>query len=266
MKRVRRVMDQVLKISYLRGEDWHVTSPEIVKLAWLEIRKVSGLDDPLADVKAEQNARALKVYPLAKEIVSTSPDPFLQALKFAIAGNSLDAMVTVKEGSADVLIEALGKLPIDVEDVRLFRERLDRSNKVVYLTDNCGEIVFDKLFLEVLRETYPREIMVVTRTVPILNDATLKDARSVGLDSVAPVMENGTNEPIAGTIISQLSSEVKRLVDESDLIIAKGVGNYDSLTEETQLKGKISFLFHAKCHPCSAAHQVPLGGLAVFNF
>jgi hypothetical protein len=265
-EKVRRAMDQVLGISHLRGEDWQVTSPEITSQAWLKIREVSGQDDPLKEVKAEQNTRALQVYPLAKEIVSKSPDPFLQALKFAIAGNSLDAMVTVKEGLTDDLIEALGKLPVDLEGVRIFRERLDKSRKIVYFTDNCGEIVFDKLFLEVIRQTYQGQITIVTRTMPILNDATMKDAIFVGLDQVAPVVENGINVPFPGTIISKLSPEVKKSVEESELVISKGVGNYDSLTEETQLRGKISFLFHGKCLPSCAPSGHPLGALVVFNF
>jgi uncharacterized protein with ATP-grasp and redox domains len=102
--------------------------------------------------------------------------------------------------------------------------------------------------------------------MPILNDATMKDAIFVGLDQVAPVVENGINVPFPGTIISKLSPEVKKSVEESELVISKGVGNYDSLTEETQLRGKISFLFHGKCLPSCAPSGHPLGALVVFNF
>jgi damage-control phosphatase, subfamily I len=264
--KIKRVIDQILQISHLRGEDWYVTSPEIIRHIWRKILEVSGIDDPLKEVKADQNERALKVYPLAKDIVFKSDDPFLQALKLAIAGNFLDAMVTVGEGSSEVLIEALDKFPIDVAVALKFKERLERSYRIIYLTDNCGEIVFDKLFLEVLHQNYQKEITVVVRKLPILNDATLLDARSVGLDRIVRVIDNGIDEPFPGTMISKLSPEVRALVESADLIISKGVGNYDSLTEEPQLKGKISFLFHGKCLPTTVSLNVPMGSLIVFNF
>jgi len=219
-EKVKHIMDQVLQISHLRGEDWKVTSPEIIRQIWPKIRDVSGLDDPLKEVKAEQNTRALKIYPLAKDIVSKSSDPFLQALKFSIAGNSLDAKVTVSEESTESLIEALSKLPIEVDEVLKFKERLELSRKIVYLTDNCGEIVFDELFLEIIRQTYQGDITIVTRKLPILNDATLQDARLVGLDRVGQLVDNGMNEPFPGTVIPKLSPEVRTLVESADLIIS----------------------------------------------
>lgn len=137
--------------------------------------------------------------------------------------------------------------------------------RIVYLGDNCGEIVFDRIVIETIRDMLGKEIVFVTRTLPVMNDATLADARAVGLDQVAELVENGIAEPLAGTMLAKVSPEVRTLIDDADLVILKGGGNYDCMTEEVSIRGRASFLFQAKCHPFSVRHGVPLGSLVVFN-
>jgi uncharacterized protein with ATP-grasp and redox domains len=265
-QRVHRFMEEVLKFPSLRGENWNVISPRVVREIWKKVTEESGNTDPMRQIKAEQNQKALEMYPVAKELVVKSTDPFLTALKLAIVGNSLDAMVSVKDDTAQGLVQGLDSLSINVEHVKTFRERLSKARTILYFTDNCGEIIFDKLFLETLHTVYDIKVTAVTRTVPILNDALLKDAEQVSLSSVATLMENGIQDAIAGTIVAEVSPKVRSLIDESDLLIAKGVGNYDAFTEETWLKGKLTMLFHGKCHPCCDPQGAPLGGLVVYNF
>jgi uncharacterized protein with ATP-grasp and redox domains len=136
---------------------------------------------------------------------------------------------------------------------------------VLYFTDNCGEIVFDKLLIEIVKKQHPLHVTLVTRALPILNDATIEDARALSLGKIASVIDNGIQEPLAGTLLSKVSAELKKLVNESDLIIAKGVGNYDSLTEEKELQGKITFMFHGKCDPMCISEQASHGDLIVDN-
>ena len=264
--RIRQFMTDVMKLPPLRGENWDVISPRVVREVWRMLLDYTGDSDPMREVKAEQNRRALEIYPLAKELVLRSPDPFLNALKLAIAGNELDAMVAVTEDAALGMLKKLDSFTLDGESVKEFRRRLDKTKTITFFSDNCGEIVFDKLFIEVLRSVKEFDITVVTRTVPILNDATLKEAQSVSLSEVARLVENGIREAIAGTIISEVSPEVKAMITESDLLIAKGVGNYDAFTEETWLKGKLTMLYHGKCHPCCNAMGARLGELIVYNF
>lgn len=203
---------------------------------------------------------------MAKDLVFESRDPFLAALKFTIAENALDSMMGIKDDDTHRITEKLDKFIINLNNVDGLKERLNKTQKLIYLSDNCGEIVFDKLFLEVIREIYHLDVTLVTRTLPVLNDATLQDAYLVGLDKVAHLMENGIPEPFPGTIIEKVSVELRALVEESDLLISKGGGNHDSLTEEERLKGKISFLLHAKCYPDCMVHKVPLDSLIVYNF
>ena len=265
-EQVTRFMEDVLEVRFLRGEEWRVTSPEVIKIVWRKLLEMTGETDPLREVKEEQNTKALRIYPYAKEVIVKSRDPLLEAVKFAIMGNSIDAMSDVKGGAPEMIIERYNGFKIRPEDLDYLKERLERGRKILYLGDNCGEIIFDRLYIEFLCERLRAEIIFVTRTLPILNDATLQNALSVGMEEVAQVMENGAPEPLAGTFLEKISPELKVLIEESDLIISKGGGNYDSLTEEEGLRGKVSFLFQAKCHPYCSLHQVSLGAPILYNF
>ncbi len=264
--RTRQFITDVMKLPPLRGENWETISPRVVREVWRMLLDYAGDSDPMREVKAEQNRRALEIYPLAKELVLRGPDAFLNALKLSIAGNELDAMVSVTEDGALGMLKKLDSFTLDGKSVEELKRRLDRAKRITYFVDNCGEIVFDKLFIEVLRSMKEFDITVVTRTVPILNDATLQDAQSVGLHEVARLVENGIQEAIAGTLVSEVSSEVKNLIDKADLLISKGVGNYDAFTEETWLRGRLTMLYHGKCHPCCSATGSRMGDLVIYNF
>jgi len=227
------------------------------------MQEFCAVEDPLKDRRTEQNRKALNIYPFVKELLHESTDPILEALKFAIAGNSIDAMLDAKSGIDRKMISFLSG--INPKAVEEFKKRLEKAGKIVYFTDNCGEIVFDRLLIETMRAEYDCRITVITRTVPVLNDATLEDALSVGLGEVASVMENGIKEPLPGTILSKVSPEVLAAVNEADLVISKGGANYETLTEEDGITGKTTYLFQAKCYPYCKAHNVPLGALIVYN-
>ena len=240
--------------------------PEVIKDVWLKVIEVSGKSDPLKEIKDEQNKKALAIYPKAKELVWRSKDPLLGAIKLAIAGNSIDAMTDVKGESPEEIVKKWNQLEIDNENFNILKERLEKTRSLIYLGDNCGEIIFDRLLIEVLLKMYRIEITYITRTLPILNDATLQDALSMGIGDVAQVIENGLPEPLPGTYLKKIGSKVKTLIERSDLVISKGGGNYDSLTEEQGLKGKVSFLFLAKCYPYCNIHQVSLNAPVIYNF
>jgi uncharacterized protein with ATP-grasp and redox domains len=262
-KQVRKFMSDILKIKALRWERVDIMAPEVVRDVWYRMQRFSSIDDPLKATKTEQNRKAMNIYPFIKEMLHESPDPILEALKFAIAGNSIDAMLDAKRGMDSKIIKLLSSINID--EVEAFKKRLKKSKKIIYFSDNCGEIVFDRLLIETIREIYGSQVILVTRMLPILNDATMEDALSVGFTEVALVMHSGIREPIPGTILSKASQEVRAAVDEADLIVSKGGGNYETLTEEESLKGKITYLFQAKCYPYCRIHNVPLGVLIIYN-
>jgi uncharacterized protein with ATP-grasp and redox domains len=263
---VRRFMERILKLKYFRGEDWKVTSSEVIKSVWLKLLEVSGETDPMIEIKKEQNTKALELYPVAKKMVLKSPDPFLTAIKLSIAGNAIDAMTKVRGETTGSILERWNKFEIDVENSNRLKGRLKKARRLVYLGDNCGEIVFDKLLLEVLYEMYHLDTTFVTRTLPVMNDATLQDAISVDMDQVAQIMENGIQEPFPGTLMKKISRELRAEMEASALIISKGGGNHDTLTEEEGLKEKVSFLLLAKCHPYCSYHRVSLHTPIIYNF
>jgi len=262
----RELIDQILKLKAFQGKGWKFTSSEIIRDIWLIIDRMSGLNDPLKKIKKEQNDVALKIYPFAKRFISASDNPLLEALKFSIAGNSIDIMTDTTKKPKREIIEKLQEFEIKQGNIKKFKERLNKTRKLVYLGDNCGEIVIDRLFIETIMDHYDIEINFVTRKIPALNDATLSDAFYVGMDKVVRVIDNGIPEPLPGTVLEKISPALKKLINEADLVISKGGGNYDSLTEESTLKGKVSFLFQAKCEPYTTIHRVPLGSLLVENF
>jgi len=265
-EQVRRFMEEVLELNYLDGENWKVTSPEVIKDVWLKVIKVTGEADPLKEIKNDQNRRALAIYPTAKELVLKSQDPLLEAIRLAIAANSIDAMTDVKGEAPEKIIKKWYRLEIDSKKMSGLKERVRKARRIVYLGDNCGEIVFDRLLIEVLLQMYHPKITFITRTFPVMNDATLQEVLSIGMGEIAQVVENGVCEPLPGTFLKRINSELKTLIEKSDLVISKGGGNYDSLTEEEKIKGKASFLFLAKCYPYCHLHQVSLGDPIIHNF
>jgi damage-control phosphatase, subfamily I len=259
---LKAFVSDVLAMPPMRGEKWNISPPEIIRDIWGKIVGITNDPDPLREMKAEQNRKALRIYEQARDHARKSADPFLASLRFVIAANAMDVMVGVGRSELSAAFET-GRMAITVAGAEQLRKRLDEANRIVYLTDNCGEVVFDRLFLEVLGERWRRNITVVVRGLPILNDATMLEARSVGLDQVAPVIENGITTPYPGTRLDLVSARVRDLLLKADLIISKGGGNLESLTEEIDLKGKTAFLFQGKCHPCCRPRDVALGTLIV---
>lgn len=250
----------------LDEKDWNsMTPPELIRNIWYSIKNIFGVADPLKDVKKRQNELALQLYPTLREKTLESADPLTSALRFSIAGNALDIMIGPIKKPQEKMLAELEKIPLQTGPVERLKERLEDSTKILYLGDNCGEIVLDRLFIETIKEYYNPRITFMTRTIPVLNDATKEDALFVGMDEVVPIVENGIAEPLPGTLPGKLSVEAHRLFTSSDLIIAKGGGNYDTLESEEGVKEKTVFLFQAKCRPYCAIHNTPLNSLIVFH-
>ncbi|MBE9482282.1 MAG: DUF89 family protein [Chloroflexi bacterium] len=216
--------------------------PEIAQRGYKVIYQITGNSDPFHQVKIEANREVLALYPRLKEVVADSSDPLLMACKLAIAGNSIDLAPDFDYGGINNIIETALASPLAVNDYQEFRSSIGNSRHILYLGDNAGEIMFDRVLIEELRQVKELEIDFVVRERPIINDATLEDAIAVGMDKVARIVSSGCDAP--ATILSQCSVEMLRLYHSADVIIAKGQGNYESLDEEP---GNIFFLLRAKC-------------------
>ena len=216
--------------------------PEIAQQGYQLIYQITGNSDPFHQAKVEANRVALALYPHLKVVVANSEDPLLMACKLAIAGNSIDFAPDFDYGGINNLVETALAFQLAIDDYKEFRNSINNSRYILYLGDNAGEIVFDRVLIEELRQVRELEIDFVVRERPIINDATVEDAIAVGMDKVARIVSSGCDAP--ATILSQCSSEMLRLYHSADVIIAKGQGNYESLDEES---GNIFFLLRAKC-------------------
>ncbi len=257
---------QILTIPSLRGLQWDLSSPEVIELVMEKIITAFKTPDPFRALKLEQNRTGQSLYPTLKKLVQEADDPLQAAVKMAIMGNAIDLMVS--DHSLDVektLVQGLQR-PWPEKPFAAFKKKLGQTRSLIYLGDNSGEIVFDKLLLEIIRETYHPKVVFVVRSAPALNDATQSEAEMVGLDQVAAIMPNGLKAPVPGTILSRCSKELRELIREADLVISKGGGNFDTLEGEKDLGADISFMLLSKCIPYCQYFQTGMFQPILANF
>jgi len=228
--------------------------PEIAQQCYQLVYKIVGNSDPFREAKAEANHTALGLYPRLMELVDASEDRLLTACKLAIAGNSIDLGPSLNYGSVANIMETAFESPLSINHYEQFIKSVNNAQNLLYLGDNAGEIVFDRVLIEELHRIKHLEINFVVRDRPIINDATAHDALAAGIDRVAGIISNGSDAP--ATILSQCSSEMLKLYRDAEVIIAKGQGNYESLNEEPD---NIFFFLKAKCHLVSEAMNVNVG-------
>ena len=200
---------RILTIPSLRGLQWDLSSPEVIEQVMEKIITAFQNPDPFQALKLEQNRVGQSLYPTLKKLVQQADDPLQAAVKMAIMGNAIDLMISDHPLDLEkTLVQGLEQ-PWPEKPFVAFKKKLEQTRSLVYLGDNCGEIVFDKLLLEIIRETYHPQVVFVVRSVPALNDATRSEAEMVGLDQVAAIMPNGLTAPVPGTILSRCSRRVK---------------------------------------------------------
>jgi hypothetical protein len=247
---VKALYTDILQIPALRGQVWDITSPEIIEEVWEKIVAKVNSPDPFIEVKSNQNKNIMALYPFLEKMVNDAVDPLKLAVKLSILGNSMDFMVADSSLTIEKSIAEKAKLPLIDENYDRFRQQLEATRHLLIFGDNAGEIVFDRLLIDLIKKRYQPETTFVVRSVPTLNDATLTEAKAVGIHKIATVIENGIDGPLPGTVLSRCSDKLNNLVNRSDLIISKGGGNFDTLDEERKhLNKKISFLLLSKCAP-----------------
>ena len=206
---------------------------------------------PLAGAGVDaQNHVVMALYPRLKALVQESENALYTATKLAILGNAIDFMVPQNMADIEKSISDKLDFKLDQREYETLEQNLSRSKRVLYFADNCGEIVLDKLFMETVKGLFGIDFVLVVKSVPAMNDVTLKEARAVGMDGVAAVIENGIQGPVPGTILSRCSERLKQEIGKADLFISKGGGNFDTLDEEKDhLPRPIVFMLLSKCRP-----------------
>ncbi len=213
------------------------TPPEIGREVYRIVSRLTGVPDPYREIKEKCTQEALALYPGLKKRLRPRDDRMKKAIRIAIAGNVID-FGSNRPFDLEKDLESILDQRFAIDDYENFRAALARAKNVLYIADNAGETVFDRVLIEELG----KPVTYVVRERPIINDAVLEDARAAGIDKVADIISSGTDAP--GNILSFCSDEFFKVYETSDFIISKGQGNYEGLSEESR---PIFFLLKAKC-------------------
>ena len=225
------------------------------------IKEKTSCRDPYRKEKIEGNEIALKYLPDVKRILEE--DSSLENhVKIAIIGNILDFGAFTLDDDIESVIKTALKKDLAVKDIEEFEESLKTHDKVLYLVDNTGEIVFDKLLLAKIRE-YGLMITIAVKSEPILNDACMEEALDAGLDEYGEIVEIGCGT--VGYVDSEISDEFREIFESHDFVISKGMGNYEGLTEIDLSDKDIYFLLCAKCNTISKDIGVNLHDMLLFK-
>lgn len=237
----------------LRAVDPASTPPEIGDVIHRMVREETGTADPYQEAKSAATRQALALYPRLKALVSEARNPLGTAVRLAIAGNIID-LAPVGEYDLWGTVERVLDQPFGIQDSTAFEEALANAEAVLYLADNAGETVFDR----VLIETLDLPITYAVKGGPILNDATEDDAVEAGLDQVSVLVSTGSDAP--GTVLHRCSHDFRRRYHEAQMIIAKGQANYETLSGEGD---RLFFLLQAKCPVMAGDVGVPMGSIVL---
>lgn len=248
----RKLMERVARCEACFNLDQ--TPAALSQPVYTFLAELSGVPDPYSRQKAETNRAALDLLPELRERMRSSPDPLDVALHAAVAGNIIDLGI----GHAFDLERDLRQIldtPFAIDAADRFRRELRPGRRILYLGDNAGEIVFDRLFVEYLLG----QEMSVTYTVksgPVINDATMEDARVAGLTDLVRVIETGSDD--IGINWNRVSGEFMKAFEAADMVIAKGHGNYETCEDRP---GNFYFLLKAKCDVVARQLGVRLGDI-----
>jgi len=235
---------------------WDATPPHLAQIAHSIVRQELGVD-PYQQVKKESNDAVLRMYEKLKSLINSSQDPLSTAARIAVAGNimdfgpssSFDFKATVDECLTD---------DFAIDNINELKEKLATSSSILYISDNAGEIVCDKLLIETILDNYNiKSVVFVIKGGPILNDTTETDALYVGLDKIREVSFLCVSNGDPNTGISRDSAEFKNVLNNFDIVISKGQGNYEMLSDNKD----IFFLLKVKCPLIARDSCTPLGSM-----
>lgn len=245
---LRRLLEDIARA------DWTVIPVEIARQIQRVVRNESGQTDPYRPIKDRMNRIALDLLPILADMANRHQNPREAVMRLAIAGNLLDAGSKARLEPEDLpaRLTAIWDMPLAGNAEDLFRAA-DAAQHILYLADNAGEIVLDRLLIGMLPAG---KITVAVRGSPVINDATLDDAETARIPDVAPIIANGSDAP--GTLVNECSEEFREVFNRADLIISKGQGNYETLAHTNK---DIFFLLTVKCPRIAAEIGAPEGAM-----
>ena len=231
--------------------------PEIASDIYEKMAQIANKSDLYDEIKILSTKKALSFVPLLKQKLSLSEDKLLTATKIAVAGNVID-LATKIAFDLEKELETIFHTDFSHNDFNTLREELESAATVLILGDNVGEHIFDYMFIEVLKELYPNiDYSYMVRGNPIINDVTIVEAKEAQFDKLCSLVDSGVNTP--GFAYSRANDYSKELFDKADLVISKGMGNYECLSPSH--RGNICFLLKVKCSVVANSLNKELGDI-----
>lgn len=264
-KQIRILREIAKKIS---TAELSCSPPEMGKIVYGSVRKVTRSQDPYKKIKIKSNKLALALYPKLTSSIQRSKNSLLKAVRLAIAGNIIDYGV---KNSLDIDAELSRILNMEDRAIRdenpalfnfnAFQKSVKDSKTILYIGDNAGEIVFDKLLITEIKRLYKdKSIFYAVRGKPIINDALKEDAMQCGLGDVARIISSGLDIP--GTVLSLCSRKFLDIYRKADMVISKGQGNFEALSDKSK---NIFFLFMAKCLVLARHINCKIGDIILYK-
>jgi len=233
------------------------TPPEIAAYVYEEMAHIANKDDLYEEIKELSTHKALSFVPHLEKTLQASENKFLTATKIAVAGNVID-LASAIEFALEEELEKVFHTEFTNRDYEILYEKLATAKRVLIIGDNVGEHVFDHMYIQVLKELFEDiEFYYMVRGNPIINDVTLKEAYEMGFDEICKVVDSGVNTP--GFTYSRANEESKKLFDEVDLIISKGMGNYECISPAS--RENICFLLKIKCNVVASSLSGEIGDI-----
>ncbi len=244
-------------LAMIEQYDMNQTPPHNAAPLYEAMAEILGVEDLYGTFKKESSQKAKAFIPLCQEHLNTAEDIFCVATKTAVAGNVID-LAAVMQYDLEEELEKIYHTSFAIDDVKALEFKLSQTQTLVYLADNAGEEIFDKLYIETIKKLYPTiEVYYFVRGRPIINDLTCKDALASKMDEVAHIVDSGV--PTPGLALDMMCEEAREVFYRAECIIAKGMGNYECLGETKGLP--LFFLFKVKCSVVADAVGADLGSI-----
>ncbi|MBU1044012.1 MAG: DUF89 family protein [Candidatus Omnitrophica bacterium] len=248
-KQQKKVVDKFASI--LPELSLDMSPPEIARLTNKLLQKTAKSKDLYAKIKQKSNQIGLRMYEKLKQKVEASKDQLLAAVEIAIIGNIIDYGAKNHldlDKELDRMLrkekQLIKKEKKRIFNYKQFKEQLSRAKTILYLADNAGETVFDRVLIEQIKRIDPNKIIIyAVKDKPVINDALLEDALICGIDKQAEIISSGSDAP--GTVLALCSKKFLDVYNKADMIISKGQGNFEALAAVN--KRLIFFLFMVKC-------------------
>ncbi len=231
------------------------TPPEIGMMVYKTIYHISGIQDPFREIKKKYTEHILSLYSNLKDRITSSEDPMYTALKYAGFGNAIDLGAN-PDFDLNRALEDLYNNDFDLCKYSAFKMALDQAHDVLYIADNAGETVLDKLLIEQIG----KPVKYAVRSKPIINDATREDAQDAGIDEIAEIISSGCDAP--GTILKLCSREFEEIFRDAGMVISKGQGNYETLSNQSR---PIFFLLKVKCPVIARDIDIKTGSVILIS-